>query len=347
MLQNFCDKIFLNMENQNYEFDFIALGDITIDAFIKLADFHIHQGMPNEGMLKEVCLRFGDKIPYEKVTEVLAVGNSPNASVSASRLGLKVALITNLGDDDNGKKCLNSLEKDGVSTKLVTIHKNEKTNYHYVLQYGAERTILIKHEEYKYKLPELPKTKWLYLSSLGENSLSYHQDILNWLKRHPETRLAFQPGTFQIKQFEKLKEFCRYSHLFFCNLEEAQKMLETKENDIRKLLKEFKNLGVKIPVITDGPNGAYFYDGVEGWHVPIYPDMTPPKSRTGAGDAFASTFTSFLCLGFPPKEALRRAPINSMAVVQFTGAQEGLLSRKKLEQFLDNAPADYKVSKII
>jgi len=45
-------------------------------------------------------------------------------------------------------------------------------------------------------------------------------------------------------------------------------------------------------------------------------------------------------------EALRRAPINSMSVVQYIGAQEGLLSKEKLEKYLENAPVDYKAIKI-
>ena len=51
-------------------------------------------------------------------------------------------------------------------------------------------------------------------------------------------------------------------------------------------------------------------------------------------------------MGLSIPEALRRAPINSMSVVQYTGAQEGLLTKKKLEQFLENAPVDYKAVKI-
>jgi ribokinase len=332
------------MQNQNYQFDFVALGDITIDAFIKLEEFSVHTDRGK----KEVCVSFGDKIPYREVVEVSAVGNSPNASVSASRLGLRSAIVTNLGQDQNGEKCIKSLENDKVNTKLITSHSGVKTNYHYVLQYEEERTILIKHEKYPYKLPELPPTKWLYLSSLGENSLPHHKEIAEWLKEHPETKLAFQPGTFQIKQgYQNLKDLYEQTDLFFCNKQEAQRILESKETDIKKLLTSMRELGVKIPVISDGPDGAYFYDGREGWFMPIYPDPAPPKDRTGAGDSFSSTFTSFLAIGLPTSEALRRAPINSMSVVQYTGAQEGLLSRKKLEQYLENAPVDYKAVRII
>jgi sugar/nucleoside kinase (ribokinase family) len=102
-----------------------------------------------------------------------------------------------------------------------------------------------------------------------------------------------------------------------------------------------KKLGPKIPVITDGPNGAYAFDGQKTWFHPIYPDPAPPVDRTGAGDSFASTLTSALALGLPLEQAMSWGPVNSMSVVQKIGAQEGLLPREKLEEFLRNAPENY------
>ncbi len=78
----------------------------------------------------------------------------------------------------------------------------------------------------------------------------------------------------------------------------------------------------------------------------MYPDPAPPVDRTGAGDAFSSTFISALILGKDISEALMWAPINSMSVVQGVGAQEGLLTREKLEEFLANAPDYYRATKI-
>jgi len=336
-----------NIRKEDYDLDFVGLGDITTDAFIKLTDADVHEGL-HEGDGKELCVRFGDKIPYREVIVIPAVGNSPNASVSASRLGLRSSIITNIGDDENGKECLASLKMDHVGTEFVTIHKGEKTNYHYVLQFKEERTILIKHEEYPYKLPELPKIHWIYLSSLGENSIPHHHEIAEYLKTHTETKLAFQPGTFQIKQgAEKLKDLYKVTELFFCNVQEAKRILKTKDSEIKNLLKGMHDLGPKTVVVTDGPDGAYTYDGNEAWHMPMYPDPAPPTDRTGAGDSFSSTFTSFLALGFETPEALKRAPINSMSVVQYTGAQEGLLTRERLEEYLENAPVDYKPTQII
>ena len=171
--------------------------------------------------------------------------------------------------------------------------------------------------------------------------------------KFPNTKLIFQPGTFQIKfGTEKLKDIYARTEIFFCNVEEAEKILK-KENTnkdnakILELSKGIAALGPKIVVLSDGPNGAYMYLNNELLHIPVYPDIAPPFERTGAGDAFSSTMTAALALGKTPLEAFTWGPINSMSVVQEIGAQKGLLSREKLEEYLKNAPESYKAEKIL
>ena len=324
-------------------FDFVAIGETTIDAFIRLKDAKVHCDANNENC--QLCVNFGAKIPYESVTEIAAVGNAGNAAVSASRLGLNSALVANVGADDNGKKCINSLKKDGVNTDFVIINPDKDTNYHYVLWYEKERTILQKHSHFDYKLPDIGETKWIYLTSLGENSLPFHKEILKYLKKHSETKMAFQPGIFQIK-FGKdaLKEIYEATEVFFCNVEEARTILGNDEHDVKKLMEEMRKLGPKIIVITDGINGAYARDGENYYFMPVYPHQ--PFERTGAGDAFSSTFVAGLAMGKSIEEALMMAPINSMSVVQKIGAQAGLLTLSEIEKYLRQAPIGYKPRKI-
>jgi|SRR3989344_5286838 len=326
---------------ENKEYDFLAIGDIVTDAFIRLKDAGIHCDINNEKC--EICLAFKAKIPYEKAYVIPAVGNSPNAAVAASRLGLKTALVTDLGSDYFGKECLDVLGTEKISEEFIRTHEGEKTNYHYVLWYDNDRTILVKHEKYNYKLPDINHPKWVYLSSLGENSLGYHKEIENYLGENSGVKLAFQPGTFQIK-FGKdtLAGIYSRADLFFCNKDEAQKILGMEEHDVKTLLKNVKDIGPKIVVITDGPLGAYVYDGSNFWSMSKYPDPKPPLERTGAGDAFSSTFTSAIALGMSIEDALRWAPVNSMSVVQYVGAREGLLTREKIEGYLKDAPENYE-----
>jgi ribokinase len=126
-------------------------------------------------------------------------------------------------------------------------------------------------------------------------------------------------------------------------------ILNADENDrgIKTLLKGIKDLGVKLPVITDGPDGAYTYDE-EGKiiYMKIYPDIKTPLERTGAGDAFASTFSTAKSIGLDNATSLMWASINSMSVCQYIGAQEGLLTRKKLEEYLKNKTEDWTIKTI-
>ena len=129
-----------------------------------------------------------------------------------------------------------------------------------------------------------------------------------------------------------------------CNKEEAERILEVGETDMKILLEQMHALGPKTVLITDGPNGAFVYDGTEMLTVPMYPDPKIPYDRTGAGDAMTSTFVAALALGKSLKEALLWGPVNSMAVVQEIGAQKGLLTRNALEAYLASAPETYTVT---
>lgn len=325
--------------------DFLAVGDIVTEPFIRLKDARVHCKLDNEAC--EISMRWGDKIPYDSAEVCRAVGNSPNAAVAAARLGLKVALATDIGNDDIGKGNVAQLKKEGISTKYVRVHKGMPSNYHYVLSYESERTILVRHEEYPYRWPKVETPRYLYLSSLAANSLAYHKELQAYLEKHPEVFLTLQPGTFQMKLgTDKLAPLYKRANLVVINKEESERILGMAEGsgEIKDLLEKMRAFGPKAIIITDERNGAYAYDGNTKLHIPMYPDHREPKERTGAGDAFASTVTAALALGKTWEEALLWAPINSMAVVQEIGAQKGLLSRSALEAFLAKAPAEYKVS---
>ncbi|HNW71637.1 MAG TPA: carbohydrate kinase family protein [Candidatus Paceibacterota bacterium] len=325
--------------------DLLTVGDIVVDAFIKLQDAHIHCNIDKEGC--ELCMNFGGKIPYESLHIINAAGNSSNVAISTSRLGINTALVANIGDDNYGKDCLLCLKKEGVKTKYITKEKNKLTNYHYVLWYDIDRTILVKHTEFNYKFPKIKNVSWIYLSSLADNSLPYQLEIIEYIKKHPNTKLAFQPGTFQIKLgTEKLKDVYTNTEVFFSNLEEAERILGIEEKDILKLAQGINALGPKIVVLTDAHNGAYLYFNNELWHYNIYKTSNPPFECTGAGDALSSAFMVALILGKTPLESLSWGMVNSMSVIQKIGSQDGLLSREKLEEYLKNAPVDFKATKI-
>ena len=336
MLNCLCMSLF------SKRYDLLAIGDTVMDAFIRLKEAHINCRLDNEQC--EICMKYGDKIPYDFVEICPAVGNSANAAVCGARLGVNTCIVTHIGDDDNGKEVLATFKRENVGTDYVSVEKGKKTNYHYVLWYEADRTILIKHEQYDYKLPSFKEPKWIYLSSLPEHTLPYHQALAEYLKKHPNVKLAFQPGTFQIRfGLNTLADIYARTEIFFCNREEAEKILGVPPGDVKTLSAMLHAKGPKTVVITDGPKGAYAYDEGKLYFIAPYPDPKPPYDRTGAGDAFSSTFAVARMMGKSIEEALLWAPINSMSVVQQVGAQKGLLTRERLIDYLKRAPRDYKV----
>ena len=321
--------------------DFIAIGDTVVDDFINLQDASVHCDVDNENCT--ITMRWGDKIPYKSVETVVGVGNAANAAVSAARLGLSTGFISNVGKDAYGEQIIAALGKEGIDTQYIVAHEKFPTNHHYALVYEAERTILIRHEPYPYHLPEgLPAPRWMYLSSVADHTEEFHDELAAWLKAHPETKLTFQPGTFQMKMGkERLAELYKVTEVVAINKEEAQRILGLGPTDIKKLLEGMFALGPKIVLITDGPNGAYAYDGEKMLKVPRYPDPRNPINRTGAGDAMSSTFSVALALGKSLAEAMVWGPVNSMSVIQEVGAQKGLVSRETLLKFIADAPPEY------
>ena len=317
--------------------DFLAIGDIASEPFIKIKKDEAEATCDVDGQHCKLCLNYGGKVPYESAEVCHAVGNSANVSICASRLGLNSSLMSYIGNDDTGRANLVKLHEENINTEYVSIVDGLDSNYHYVLWYGREHTILVKHTEFPYAFPkELAKPKWIYFSSLASNSISYHEEINEYIKKNPDINLAFQPGTFQIKLgVQALKDIYLNTNVFLCNKEEAQKILKITETDVPKLLKLIHSLGPKIVVVTDGVDGAYSYDGKEYLYMKSFADELFVES-TGAGDSFSGAFVVALSLGKTISEGLIWGAANAKSVVANVGPHKGLLTRNQMEEFIKN-----------
>src|SRR4051812_1384232 len=140
---------------KNEPIDFLAVGDVFIDTFIELdpEDATVSCNVDNENCT--LSMRFGDKLPYKSSTPIVGVGNAGNAAVSAARLGTKSALLTFTGTDEDGERIWKQLAGENIMPLFMRKDPALPTNNAYVLQYGPERTILVKQAEYPYEVPEV------------------------------------------------------------------------------------------------------------------------------------------------------------------------------------------------
>jgi len=309
--------------------DIIVIGDSCQDIFLQMAEDDLHVFCEVNKHTCEIRLNYADKIPVHKKFESVG-GNAANAAVSAARLGLKTALYTNVGADRAGKHILKEIESAGVESDYFVQTVGEETNYNTVLMVAGERTILVYHNDRHYSLPHLQPAKWVYFTSMKSGFEVVLPALIAYSEKY-KVKLCYQPGTFQLKQRGgEIEKLLKHTEAFFVNREEAARYLGLADaTPLLTLLKGLATCGVKNVVITDGAQGAYAYDGRQAYFLRTLPDTKRVES-TGAGDAFSSATTVALCLGIPLPEAIRWGLMQASSVIQFVGAQAGLLTKEAL-----------------
>lgn len=316
-------------------FDLISIGDTVVDTLIPLTDAEI---LENQG-IKLLGLPYGAKLACGQSISIVG-GNACNNAIGSSRLGLKTAIYTNVGNKDQDEwdhRILAKLKKEKVDTRFVLETNDLPSNHNIILSFKGERTILVHHQNWEFKLPDLDKARWIYLTSMSPSFINSGiiKEICNYLKRSG-SKLAYQPGTFQLKLgIKKNAEVLVLTEVLILNLEEAKAFLGYSVQDkldIKKLLLKLANLGPKIVIITNGIDGSYAYDGINFLQIRSFPANL--KEMTGAGDAYATGVIVGFCYGQDLAKAMRWGVANGAAVVEQIGPQAGLLTYDQMQQKL-------------
>ena len=315
-------------------FDLISIGDATIDNFVQIHDAEIKCNLNKTECL--LCVEYGDKIAVDKLTHLVA-GNAANNAVGGSRLKLKTAIYVNVGADPSGKQIVDKFKQEGVSSRYVVVQEGMESNLSTVLNFQGERTIFVYHQPWKYQLPDLESSKWVYFTSLAPSFTQ--SNILNELTVYLErtgSKLLYNPGTYQLKAgVKKNPRLLSLTAAFIVNKEEAKRILGYKDIEditIKKLLKAICDLGPRMVIITDGKQGSYGFEGEKYYHLEIFPAKL--VEMTGAGDAYATASLAGLFYGQDLPQAMRWGAANGASVVEQIGPQAGLLTYHQMREKL-------------
>ncbi len=309
----------------NYDF-------ITIGGAVRDFTFYIE---PIKGKSKLICFLPGTKINI-KETYFTHGGGACNVAVGLANFGLKVAVITCVGNDLSGQNIIKGLKEKGVETKFIQIDRKLHTGVSAIIQpKGGERTIFTyrgaNDNLFIMETDELKKTNWIYLASLSGNWEKIINKISELKSKNKELKIAWNPGLIQLQAGKKkLVKFLRQTEVLILNKTEAALLTAKSEKRIQELLKSVYQLGPKIIAITCGKEGAYVMDKNKILYQPAY--LVKRVDTTGAGDAFSSGFLSGLVLFENLKKALKLGIFNSAGVLTKVGAQEGLLTKKDLKR---------------
>ena len=314
-------------------FNIITIGDAVIDTNVFIDDATLDCDYNHENCL--LCLNYASKIPITDSWQTLG-GNAANVAVGAAMLGLTSAILTSVGNDANGQIIQDSLEKHGVNTDLLSLDKQTKTRYAVVLNFKKERTILSYHQKRTYNFPEnLRESDWIYYTSLSEGYETLQENLLNFLSKHKSARLAYNPGSIQLKNLDLVKEVLLHTDILILNLEEAEKILGTtlnKAKSIRILINGLLDLGAKEVAITNSSEGAWAGNRETILHCDGFP--VEVLSKTGAGDAFSSGYLAARFYNHDISAALSWGIANSCAAISSVGPEKNLLNQKEITKMI-------------
>jgi sugar/nucleoside kinase (ribokinase family) len=324
--------------------DVICIGSASKDIFFPTDEGVILQTPEDITAKEKIAFELGGK--YRVADRYEAIGGvAANVATGLSRLGIKSASYSCVGGDEMGRFIVDELEKEGVSTDLVTRYDDAKTDLSaiIVLMATGDRTIFHNRDANERLVVAAEKltSDWLLVSALNGEWEKNLATIIA-AKEHQGKKLAMNPGQHNIKENPKrILETLPSVDVLLLNKDEAIELLlaETPQpsaielNDERFLLKRLHQAGAKVIGMTDGKRGSWGYDGKEYWHCPIH-TRTQVIDSTGAGDAFGSGFLAAFIEGKTIPECLQYGMANSGSVVGFYGAIQGLMTPSEMTLLL-------------
>ena len=326
---------------QIMKYDIITIGDAFEDVFVMSTELKVRPDRSfDSGM--GVSFELGDKIPLSEVDYEIG-GSACNTAIGFKRLGLNSSLTAIIGDDTPAKRIRQKMEEEDVDTRGLRVDNKMQTNFSVIFRLEQGRTIFIYHGLKDYSSLRITKstiTDWIFLAPTGEHVDDLEGDIVSRVAER-DCKLAWNPGALQIqKGAGHYRGFLKNVSVLILNKEEIVKFLglpvRPQEDEA---IKKMQRLGPKIVVVTAGKQGAKAYDGENLYSMGSF-DKTHRVDSTGAGDSFAVGFLAKLILenwktGEPKEglmeESLRWGILNSNSVIQYVGAQKGLLTLSQLE----------------
>ena len=322
------------------KYDFITIGGSVEDITFQTEDGIVIDNKKDVLRQKLLAFEYGAKIGVKSL-ERFPGGGANNAAVCLSRLGFKVGAITTVGDDEAGAHLVENFRKQKVEISFVKKIINETTGFSFIVKGKNNEHVAFVYRGAAgdlmpgdFKIDDLEKAKMLYVSSLSGN----WENVLKKIFTVKNIKIAWNPGIVQLKAgVSKLGKYLKKTEILFVNKDEAIELAISDKkhknkgeyflkND-KELITVLKSFGSKIVVVTDGINGANYFDGQIFYH---QNSLRLPDSKiadtTGIGDTFCATVVGGIEMYDGDfKKAMKLGMKNAAANLKKPGAQNGMI----------------------
>ncbi len=276
-------------------------------------------------------------------------GAELNVAVGMARLGQKVGYYTKLGDDPFGRRVLDVLRKNKISTELIMLSGEKPTgmmlkskvsegdpDIFYFRKNSAASTI----NADDIMALDLEGYHAVHMTGITlAISESAKEAVFALIRRAKNRgiRLSFDPNLRPMlwqnaqNMRETIHSIAFQSDLFLPGIKEVVQLTGILEPEAAAEF--YLNRGVRAIVIKLGANGAYYDDGSNHGYVSGY-KIEKIVDTVGAGDGFAAGVLSGLDEGLSLRQAVQWG--NAVGALQLTcaGDNEGLPTRRQLETFI-------------
>lgn len=296
-------------------FDTISVGSATLDIFLRSGQFGIVENYKEE--LPGLCIPYGSKIDVDDFA-LQSGGGGTNTAVAFARLGLRAAVVAEVGQDLPSQVIKHELQQEGVDLSLLVEEKEERTAVSALLigEDGDRSAITARGASKMLTVEDLQLDKmscnWMHFSSVG--NIEVISTLATFCKRQ-RIRFSWNPGGAELSAMEqgKLHPTEIYPTFFFVNQEEAMRL--------EKAGYDLESLGSTV-VVTDAEKGGRYFEN-DTWHT-FTSTTVKIVQATGAGDAFASGVIGACLHDRRTSEAMEWGKANALAVIQQMGAKTGL-----------------------
>lgn len=271
-------------------------------------------------------------VPLDTVRAVTG-GIVPNAGIALARLGLRVAAMGLIGDDDWGRTIRRKLDVERIETTELAIDSHRSTSVTIVMVGRDREHTFAFHAGASQAIDRQFLLERLDCFQQARYALIGYYHLLPRLEMDlPEVLAAIREqgcltaldATNGGGQLEPLDRILPHLDLYVPSYAEASG--QTGESDPLRILSVYRRyapramLGVKL-----GERGAVL-SGPEGeihWIAPV-PPPGPVVDTTGAGDSFYAGLIAGLVRGLPLPQAGRLAAAAGACCVTGLGASESI-----------------------
>lgn len=249
---------------------------------------------------------------------------------------LCTAVGTGIYGDFVGKK----LEERGVP---IYVRRPEENGCCYCVvetEKGGERSFIVDHgieytfyEEYLEKI-DTERIDSVYVCGLEIEEYT-GENILAYLRKHPEYTVYFAPGA-RIMQIQPERMEAMLSLGPVLHLNEGESLVFTGEKTVEAAARAIFAKTRNAVIVTLGEKGSYCYDGADHYAAPV-PAVV--KDTIGAGDSHMGSVISARRFGLSFADAIRAANHISSAVVS---RESGMLEKEDFAKALASMPEELK-----